>query len=384
MEFDMVLTSQAPQPGARQLHMISRRRRPRKWPWIMVVLLVGVFLLYRFITADGNDSTQPPDGEVIATASMGQISDPTYGTNASPPDSTRHLRTADLPLPPRSLTTEPPAPAHGSITRKPQTSSLTPQTFPDLYVRGMDLLAQGQLVEGRAVLSRLLFDDDLRLRPADAQTVRDTLTSINEKIIFDKVVLPNDPVATEYQIQSGDVLSRISPNFHIPAAFIQQINRVAPRRLHVGQKLKIIRGPFHVRVIKHDYRLDLYLKDDMGDPLYVMSMPVGLGETNSTPVGHWIFEPGRKVKNPGWRNPRPPHEYYAPNDPNNPIGEYWLAIKGTDPTTEDLTGYGIHGTIDAQSIGIQASMGCIRLRDDDIQMIFNMIWPGQSTLQILP
>jgi lipoprotein-anchoring transpeptidase ErfK/SrfK len=90
----------------------------------------------------------------------------------------------------------------------------------------------------------------------------------------------------------------------------------------------------------------------------------------------------KKVKNPDWRNPRT-GEYYKPNDPKNPIGEYWLAITGIGPNTQDQTGYGIHGTIEPDSIGKQQSMGCVRLHSRDIADVFDMLMGGESTVQIV-
>lgn len=40
--------------------------------------------------------------------------------------------------------------------------------------------------------------------------------------------------------------------------------------------------------------------------------------------------------------------------------------------------YGIHGTIDPDSIGKQSSLGCIRLHTDDIAMVYDMLVEGKS------
>lgn len=248
---------------------------------------------------------------------------------------------------------------------------------------GMSLIADGRLIEGRKVLSHLLFDESARLSPADAQTIRDTLASVNRELVFSKNVRTGDPLAESYQVQSGDLLARIAPKYKVTYQFLEQINGIDAHRLQAGQKIKLIKGPFHARIDKSDYRMDIYLRDRDGSPLYVCSFMVGLGEEDSTPLGQWIIEPGRKVVNPDWRNPRT-GEYYRSDDPENPIGEYWLALKGTDEHTKDLKGYGIHGTIDPASIGSSVSMGCVRLADDDIEQVFKLLVEGHSTVQIVP
>jgi lipoprotein-anchoring transpeptidase ErfK/SrfK len=71
-------------------------------------------------------------------------------------------------------------------------------------------------------------------------------------------------------------------------------------------------------------------------------------------------------------------------DPKNPIGKYWLALEGADDRTRGLSGYGIHGTIEPDSIGKQASMGCVRLRDDDIALVYQLLVEGESLVTVTP
>jgi len=109
---------------------------------------------------------------------------------------------------------------------------------------------------------------------------------------------------------------------------------------------------------------------------------VGLGEENSTPPGQWRVTQGRKATNPSWRNPRT-GKYYKADNPDNPIGEYWIALTGVGENTKNETGYGIHGTIQPKSIGQQMSMGCVRLRSEHIEHVFNMLEAGESTVRIV-
>jgi len=246
---------------------------------------------------------------------------------------------------------------------------------------GMRLIREGRLVQGRRELSKLLFSDEGKLSPLDAQTIRDTLTSVNKQLIFSRQVTPGDDLVESYMVQRGDYLSRIAPKYGIPYQFIERINNTPAERLQAGKPIKVVKGPFHARISKREFRMDIYLEDADGQPIYVCSFPVGLGKDDSTPMGPFVVAPGSKVKNPSWRNPRT-GEFYSKDDPKNPIGEYWLALKGTDAVTEAYEGYGIHGTIDPDSIGRQASMGCVRLRDEDIALVYDMLEPGKSKVLI--
>ena len=77
---------------------------------------------------------------------------------------------------------------------------------------------------------------------------------------------------------------------------------------------------------------------------------MGLGEGDSTPIGQFIVRADGKLENPGWVNPRNPAEKYGPNDAANPIGDFWVGLDGLGDAAA-YAGYGLHGTIDPDSIG---------------------------------
>ena len=258
-----------------------------------------------------------------------------------------------------------------------------PPTSSAALANGLALIQDGQLVAGRRALSELLLSYEDGLTSADAKHIRQTLSDINESLIFSPKVEPDDTVAEYYSIQSGDLLSRVAPRYHITYQLIERINRVSARRIRVGQQVKVIHGPFHVVVDKSDYRMDVYLPEPDGGMVYIRSFTVGLGQDDSTPEGSWVVRRGGKLINPGWTNPRT-GQLYEPDDPRNPIGEYWVALSGTDSHTQELMGYGIHGTIEPESIGQSASMGCVRMSDEDIELVYFLLKDGLSTVIIRP
>jgi lipoprotein-anchoring transpeptidase ErfK/SrfK len=65
--------------------------------------------------------------------------------------------------------------------------------------------------------------------------------------------------------------------------------------------------------------------------------------------------------------------YYHPgtviaSGPQNPIGTRWIGLS--------QKGYGIHGTDEPSSIGYAKSHGCIRLRNADVERLFERVRPG--------
>jgi LysM repeat protein len=247
---------------------------------------------------------------------------------------------------------------------------------------GFDLLDRNQPVEGRLVLSQALLSG--RLGSSDAAKVRDRLTALNDEMIFGPVVAPDDPFALTYTVQKNDVLSAIPRAMGVQTdwRFIQRINGIAsPRSIRVGQRLKLITGPFHAVVHKDEFRMDVFLGDG-SERVYVRSFPVGLGKLDGTPEGRFIVRPQSKLINPEWRNPRT-RELFLPDDPNNPIGEHWLGLMPDEDRIANAEGYGIHGTIDLPSVGTQSSLGCIRMYPDDVALVWEMLMEGVSVVEIV-
>lgn len=249
--------------------------------------------------------------------------------------------------------------------------------------KGMALIADGKYIEGRRMLSKLLWLRGSALDHRDADTIRRTLDSVNKSLVFSDRTLNDDPHAEIYVVQNGEYLSSIAKRYHITYQLIEQINNVDARRIRVGQKLKVIKGPFHVVVTKSAYRMDIYLQEADGSMTYVRNFPVGVGKNDSTPIGTWICKPGGKLANPSWTHPHT-NKHYPADDPKNPIGEHWIALRGTDSNTKGLSGYGIHGTVDPSSIGKQASLGCVRMHTDDVAMVYKLLVDGKSTVHIQP
>ncbi|KAB2338440.1 L,D-transpeptidase [Cytobacillus depressus] len=57
-------------------------------------------------------------------------------------------------------------------------------------------------------------------------------------------------------------------------------------------------------------------------------------------------------------------------DPNNPLGTRWI---GFDAAETDGRIYGIHGTNNPSSIGKYVSQGCIRLQNEAVESLFDLI-----------
>jgi lipoprotein-anchoring transpeptidase ErfK/SrfK len=91
--------------------------------------------------------------------------------------------------------------------------------------------------------------------------------------------------------------------------------------------------------------------------------PVAVGAPDSpSPVG--TFTVITRVSNPTYYKPG---KVVAPGAAN-PIGTRWIGLSEK--------GYGIHGTDNPKSIGFAKSHGCIRLKNADVERLFERLRTG--------
>jgi len=235
-------------------------------------------------------------------------------------------------------------------------------------------------VRARAELTRLL--DSNALSAAERAQAYAGINKLAEKLFFSPKIVAGDTVSQSYVVKKGDSLAKISSREKLGTdwRFVQRINGMASEKaLRPDMRLKLAHGPFDAEVVKADFRINIYAGSG-SDRVMVASFPCGTGTNDSTPVGTFKVRSGSKLIDPQWTNPRT-GEKFAANDPKNPIGERWIGLQGTTPDTAKFTGYGIHGTTEPQSIGQQMSMGCVRLGDAEVEVVYELIGE-QSTIVI--
>lgn len=309
-------------------------------------------------------STRPaptPERPTSAPASAPVRRDPpaTQPTSTSVPTKSPEVRTGDSPIGGGTPTPAPSPPSGGALRS------------------AIQKMQSGKLLEARSELSRLL---EAAPTGGDAPEIRKHLAKLAEDTIFNKQHLDGDPLSETYKVQAGDKLINIAKQYDTPADVIMMVSGIASaNKLGVGQTIKALKGPFNARIYKSQYRLDLYLQDT-----YVRSFSVGLGTENGTPTGTWKVL--NRLKNPTYYPPSSAKDrrVIKPDDPRNPLGEFWVGLEGTEGAAVGTKSYGIHGTIEPESIGHDASMGCVRMLNQDAEFIFRVMQPGKSMVTIVP
>mgnify|MGYP003110014570 CR=1 FL=1 len=277
----------------------------------------------------------------------------------------------------RPVTTPEPARPAAGTPRDGDSISAHLRAADDLIERNDPLAARQALWDAM----RMPGLDDVQF-----SVLRARLTALNEDLLFGPVRRAGDPLSKAYTVRAGDALSRIARRESLGTHWrlIQRVNGLsAPEKIRVGQTLKIVPGTFHAVVDKSEFRLDLY----HGEPerpedwVFIRSFDVGLGEGDSTPIGQFIVRADGKLENPGWVNPRNPAEKFGRDDPDNPIGDFWVGLDGLGDAAA-YAGYGLHGTIEPDSIGRERSMGCVRMRAGDIALVYELMSEGRSLVRI--
>ncbi|MFT4512222.1 MAG: LysM repeat protein [Planctomycetota bacterium] len=178
--------------------------------------------------------------------------------------------------------------------------------------------------------------------------------------------------ARSYTVKPGNSLDVIARHFRrqgikVEAGTIAVLNRISnPNLLRAGQKLKIPVAPVSAVLEKRSYALMLFVGDEL-----LRLYWVGHGENDRTPVT--TFTVIAKQAKPDWT--APDGNVYAYGRKENILGEYFIKF-GHD----QYSGFGAHGTPMPNTICTQSSMGCLRMFDQDIAELFQILPRGANVV----
>ena len=284
------------------------------------------------------------------------------------------------PVPPKEPLQEPvksetnPEQVPEPVTPSAPTEKSPPvQTKPSPVQVGKEALGRDDLVAARTAFSEAIASE----QDAAQQTfLRGELTRISGDTILSPRLAAGDPLVERYVIRSGDVLAKIATANKITPELLASVNGIANKnQIREGQSIKVIKGPFRAVVRKRAYRIEVYLGD-----VFVREFNVGLGADDGTPTGEWRV--GTKLVNPTYYPPRGGGIVSA-DDPKNPLGERWIGLVGVGGVAVDQQRYGVHGTNEPDSIGKNLSMGCVRLRNEDVEILYDYLIETHSTVTVV-
>lgn len=245
------------------------------------------------------------------------------------------------------------APAQTASTEK---APVKPQPLVEPARSGAIDLTQVEqfLAEGNEMMAYQLLSEWYFKFPGERKRFQTQLDELATRIYF----TPQPHIEPPYEIQPGDELRKIARKYQLSWQYLARVNQVDPKKIRAGKKLKVFQGPFGAVVDMSDFELTVHLNGQ-----YVRRYHVGLGKNNSTPTGEFTVKD--KLENPKYYGSD--GEVREPDDPLNPLGERWVDLGDS---------YGIHGTIHPESIGKSESKGCVRMLNDDVAEVYDLLSVG--------
>lgn len=219
----------------------------------------------------------------------------------------------------------------------------------------------------------------LRLELKDSNNVGNTIRLEKRMFYYAGVLIPLDDTApkiidriilTEYTVNKGDTISYIAQKYGVSPVSIMVINNINdPRKLLAGQTIKIgniIFEPSKIKIVVDLFhsKMYVYYKNHL-----LKKLPVAVGRADATPPGKYVVMEKRKDPALYWNG-----EIIPPGSLVNGLGTRWIGL--SDPQ------YGIHGTTKPWEIGRRISHGCIRLKNEDVEKLFEFVPMGTEVLVV--
>jgi hypothetical protein len=238
---------------------------------------------------------------------------------------------------------------------------------------------EGRAQEAAVAFSRLLLGEIASPWPADPIRLAEWSYHLHEVQRKHRWNRRGHWPFREVVVQPGDSLIAIrkravaaDPNLLVCTGQIARVNQLEGETIHPGEKLRIPLDPVRV-LVDLDAHWAFYLTGEE----VAAAWPVGVGkESSATRVGNFVV--GELTRQPMWfPQGRKPVPY---GDPENPLGTRWIAWNDAEGRS---TGLGFHGTNEPQSIGGDASLGCIRMRTPDVEDLYEIL-PRGARITVLP
>ena len=272
----------------------------------------------------------------------------------------------EQPLTPPGMNPEPmPAPtdvlAQTSTGTNPTPSPEVQTAFDAALLQANQLIAANRLADAHLQLSRWYASRD-QLDPQREQTLLDLLDRLAAKVVYSRESHLDRP----HTVQPNETLEAIANQYGVPARLLEKINGIQdPASLRPGMQLKVVRGPFHAEVQLDRYEMTLFLEDGR----YAGRFPIGIGQEVTPKLGEYVVT--FKTYDPPYQSYVNGQPYDIPGgDPNNPLGNRLVEL-GTQPDQDGELA--IHGTNNPQTIGTTGGEGCIRLKPQDADDVYDIL-----------
>ena len=258
----------------------GRRNRNRMYTALLALLVVCVVIAFYYgpfgkNEADTLDDNTIPQPEVYPDSNVANVSEMPAFTL---PDTNEEFEpTIEPEVPEVNVTTAfvPPVEIEPKLPEAPPEPAPGPTVEPNPEASSLIAEATAMLDEkpSRIVEARDKLNEALRMPMSTQQrsSVKAKLSELSEKWLMSRTIIPDDPLCESYQVRSGDLLKTIGDRHNVPYEILMTINNInRPEALQAGETIKVVNGPFHAKVYRSTFTMDLYLQTT-----YVRSFRVG-------------------------------------------------------------------------------------------------------------
>lgn len=247
----------------------------------------------------------------------------------------------------------------GASAVEPQRAPAQPRSVDNnVLSEARQLVQDGELLAAKEKYRVFLLK---KLSPALKRDIRKELEALNCKILFSKTLTPGSFL---YEVKPGDSLYKIAKEHNTTPALIARSNEIRGFLIYPGAKLKVVTEPFFIKVKLSRNRLYLFQGEEL-----IKTYSVATGENRTTPTGTFTLE--NKLVNPTWYRVG---AVVPPDSPENILGTRWMGFS--------IPSYGIHGTTQPESIGKSTSAGCIRMLNEDVEELYDIV-PVKTAVTIV-
>ena len=162
-------------------------------------------------------------------------------------------------------------------------------------------------------------------------------------------------------VRSGDTLIKLGAQHGVNHRFIMRLSGLKDTALSVGQRLRVLPGELSVDVYKSRFKLLCWHQGRL-----LRAFPAGIGREDRTPEAEFTVKD--LLPHPEWHYEGKIIPY---GDPKNILGTHWIGLANAE-----FKGFGLHGTWQEDSVGTAASLGCVRLRNADVEQLYDILRPG--------
>jgi len=263
------------------------------------------------------------------------------------------------------------------VAATPASTASEPLARRAMRLRLRALEAERALADGQPALAAVAYSDVLKAAltgpwDGDRRALLAWTEGLNAAQARHRWSPRGEWASVEMVVEQGDSLTSIRkrylaehPDGLICTGLIARANQLTGY-IHPGDTLRV--PTEHAwAFVDLSSRWLLYL---IGDEV-ASAWEVGIGrEGQETILGE--FRAAEKQEEPTWFREGEQPAYF----PDNPLGTRWIAWFRDGQKTS----YGFHGTWEPESIGSASSDGCVRLRNEEVEVLFEILPVGARIL----